>query len=49
MKKLNCPECKTKMTHLETWDSMLSMAEWHKYGCEHCGGMFEVKRAIIIK
>ena len=40
-----CPECGNEMDLLETWDSLLSIARWHKYGCEYCGGIFEVKRA----
>ena len=43
-KSLKCPECGKLMTLLETWDSLLRMANWYKYGCEYCGGIFEVKR-----
>lgn len=40
-----CPECSKKMELLETWDSHLKMGRWHKYGCEYCGGIFEIKRS----
>lgn len=42
--KYNCPECKREMDLLETWDSLLKMATWYKYGCEYCGGLFEIKK-----
>ncbi len=47
MKKLNCPECGGKMLLVESWDSLLGLARWYKYGCEYCGGTFEVKRGEV--
>ncbi len=41
---MKCPECKEEMVLREKWDSLLKLGIWYKYGCEHCGGIFEVKR-----
>ncbi len=48
-KEMKCPECETEMILFGTWDSLLGMAKWYKYGCEYCGGTFEVKRGKIKK
>ena len=42
---MRCPECAGSMTLLESMDSLLGLAKWLKFGCEHCGGIFKVKRS----
>ena len=44
MKELICPECNEAMTFMTKRDSILKLGFIYEYGCEDCGGMFEVKR-----
>lgn len=43
--ELICPECKDVEFRLfEERESNLGLGIIYTYGCEHCGGTFEVKR-----
>ena len=44
MSELICPECHKKMELYEQRDSLLKLGIIYTYGCEYCGGVFEVKR-----